>query len=127
MALFSKKTKEKDTEKETSKKIEEKVSNNSGLGKDFSKIIKKPRITEKGAIVADRDNVYTFNVDKEATKIEIKKAIEKIYKVIPTKVAIAKIPSKKVRVRGQRSKNGVKGGGKKAYVYLKKGDKIEFV
>jgi large subunit ribosomal protein L23 len=89
--------------------------------------LQKPRITEKAAIVADKDNVYTFNIAPDATKLDVKKAIEKIYKVAPIKVAITKIPTKKVQVRGQRGKFGSKNGGKKAYVYLKKGDKIDFV
>jgi len=44
--------------------------------------------------------------------------------VKPEKVRVAAIPAKKVFVRG---KKGVKSGGKKAYVYLKKGDKIELI
>ncbi|MCX6757817.1 MAG: 50S ribosomal protein L23 [Candidatus Nomurabacteria bacterium] len=84
--------------------------------------IKKPRITEKVAILAEK-NMYTFEVSAGATKNEIKKDIFALYKVKPTKVNILNIPKKKVIVRG---KMGVKNGGKKAVVYLKKGDKIEF-
>ena len=43
---------------------------------------------------------------------------------MPTRVNIAKIPSKRTLSRGKR---GVKKGGKKAYVYLKEGDKIELI
>jgi large subunit ribosomal protein L23 len=95
--------------------------------RDLTWVLKAPRITEKGAIIAESNSVYTFVVDKNANKIDVKRAIELIYKVKPLKIAIAKIPTKKVQVRGQRGKFGNKGGGKKAYVYLKKGDKIEFV
>lgn len=95
--------------------------------RDLSSIIVRPRITEKGAILASEANTYVFDVAKTATKSEIKSAIAQIYKVTPEKVTTAKVPSKSVRVRGARRKTGVKTGGKKAYIYLKKGDKIDFV
>lgn len=81
------------------------------------------RITEKSALSADK-NQYTFNVDNNANKNEIKKAIKTLYKVTPVKVSIVKVSGKKV-MRGGVS--GFKSGGKKAVVHLKKGDKIEFV
>ena len=86
-------------------------------------IIVKPRITEKTALLSDK-NVYTFQVAQDATKNEISKEIERIYKVKPVKVNIAKTAAKIVFVRG---KKGKKAAIKKAYVYLKKGDKISFV
>ena len=49
-------------------------------------------------------------------------AIKAFYKVTPEKINIVRNPSKTVFVRG---KKGVKSGVKKAYVYLKEGDKIE--
>jgi large subunit ribosomal protein L23 len=86
-------------------------------------IIKNPRITEKASVNFD-NNVYTFDVLPGANKTEIKKAIFQIYKVKPTQVNILPIPYKKSMSRGRA---GTRGGGKKALVYLKKGDKIEFV
>ncbi|MCX6753428.1 MAG: 50S ribosomal protein L23 [Candidatus Nomurabacteria bacterium] len=87
------------------------------------KIIKNPRVTEKVATLADK-NIYTFDVSSTVTKNEIKKDFEKKYKVKPVKVNITKIQEKIVMRRGRK---GIKSGGKKAVVYLKKGDKIEFV
>jgi len=87
------------------------------------KLIKKPRITEKASFHAEQ-NVYTFDVEQSANKTEIKKAIFKLYKVKPVKVNILQVPDKQVFARG---KAGVKSGGKKALVYLKKEDKIEFI
>lgn len=139
MALFGKKknTEEKEVVKETVKKTSTKKKTSktsSGSAKpakiskrDLSWVLRGPRVTEKGAIVAEASNAYTFNIHPDANKTDVKSAIETIYKVVPTKVAIAKVPSKKVQVRGKRGKLGVKSGGKKAYVYLKKGDRIEFV
>lgn len=89
-----------------------------------NKVLLKPRITEKAALGADKSGVYVFNVAKSATRKSVAASVRDSYKVIPVKVHIAAVPSKRVFVRG---KWGVKGGGKKAYVYLKKGDKIEIV
>ncbi|MBI3888232.1 50S ribosomal protein L23 [Candidatus Nomurabacteria bacterium] len=86
-------------------------------------IIKNPRVTEKASFAAEQ-NVYTFEVSKSANKTELKKAIFTLYKVHPVKVNILNIPKKNVM---QKGKAGVRGGGRKALVYLKKGDKIEFI
>ena len=83
-------------------------------------LIKGARITEKAALAAER-GAYTFNVEDNANKSEIKKAIKLIYGVTPLRVTITQITEKKVVRRG---KTGTKKGGKKAVVYLKKGDKI---
>ena len=87
------------------------------------KIIKNPRITEKASFNAEQ-NVYTFDVTENANKTEIKKAIFSLYKVHPMKVNILRVQDKQVMSKG---KKGVKSGGKKALVYLKKEDKIEFI
>lgn len=89
----------------------------------FNNVILRPRVTEKSSERAEK-NVYVFEVSPRATKNEVSKAMQSIYKVKPVMVNIAKIPSKKVFVRG---KWGVKSGGKKAFVYLKESDKIEII
>ncbi len=88
-----------------------------------TQIIKNPRITEKASFASEQ-NVYTFDISSGANKGEIKKVIFALYKVKPVKVNVLAVPRKKINARG---KEGVKGGGRKALVYLKKGDKIEFV
>jgi large subunit ribosomal protein L23 len=96
--------------------------------KDVSWVLVKPRITEKSTITPEKVNAYVFEINKDATSIDVKAAIYAVYKVAPVKVNITKIPTKEVsRQRRGASKKGFKQGGKKAYVYLKKGDKIEFV
>ena len=87
-------------------------------------IIKKPRITEKSGLQAEGFGVYTFEVTKKANKKSIAKAVKELYKVTPVKVNIINLPAKKVFSRG---KKGSVSGVKKAIVFLKKGDKIEFV
>ncbi len=87
----------------------------------YAHTLVSPRITEKANDLALR-NVHAFIVDDKATKHDVGAAVKAFYNVKPIKVAIVRNPAKKVIVRG---KYGVKGGVKKAYVYLKKGDKIE--
>ncbi len=87
-------------------------------------IIKKPRITEKSGLKAEQESVYTFEVTTKANKKNVAKAVKELYKVTPVKVNITNLPAKKIFSRG---KFGRKTGVKKAVVYLKKGDKIEFV
>lgn len=88
-------------------------------------ILIQPRITEKATNKAET-GVYVFEVATNSTKKEIGSAVKHYYNVTPIKVNIVKIPSKKVSSRTTRKK-GIKAGGKKAYVYLKKGDKIEII
>ncbi len=85
--------------------------------------IKNPRITEKASLMQEQ-NVYSFNVSNSANKNEISRAIFELYKVKPVKVNILAVPRKAATYRG---KPGTKGGGKKALVYLKQGDKIDFI
>ena len=82
-----------------------------------------PRITEKGAYLSEK-GVYVFNVSKDANKGEVMAAIKAIYKVTPMSVRMAAVPSKRVFTRGT-NRFGKTASGKKAYVYLKKGEKIE--
>jgi large subunit ribosomal protein L23 len=85
--------------------------------------ILKPRVTEKAGMLAEK-GVYTFEVQKTANSQEISAAIKAAYKVTPTKISIAPIKSKAMFSRGR---SGRTVSGKKAYVYLAKGDKIEFI
>jgi ribosomal protein L23 len=68
--------------------------------------------------------VYVFQVLGTGNKKSIAQAITAQYKVTPVKVSIVRIPAKETFVRGKR---GMKAGYKKAYIYLKKGDKIEII
>ena len=97
--------------------------NTAIMPKSFSHVLIRPRITEKATMLGEK-NVYTFDVAREANKITVALAIKALYGVTPFRVNMVKVKSKSVIIRG---KKGVKGGGKKALVFLKKGDKIEFV
>lgn len=86
-------------------------------------ILLSPRITEKGAYLAQL-GAYVFNVRHDATKSAVASAVREVYKVTPRKVTLVAIPRKVVMTRGTNRK-GKTAGGKKAYVFLKKGEKIE--
>jgi large subunit ribosomal protein L23 len=87
-----------------------------------SSVIIRPRVTEKSHTLAEDSNVYVFNVRQGATKGMVKEAVKELYKISPVKVSIMPIPKKSRFVRGRK---GTSGGGRKAYVYVKKGEKLD--
>jgi large subunit ribosomal protein L23 len=124
MAIFgSKKNTDQKKRVEAKKETAPTVVSEKNNVIDLSHVIVRPRITEKASVGAEK-SVYTFDVSKRSTKATIAAAVKELYNVTPIKVAVVAIPSKEVFIRG---KWGVKKGGKKAYVYLKKGETIEFV
>jgi large subunit ribosomal protein L23 len=108
--------------REPKKKME--VVSGASKGTVNPLILKSPRITEKATELAAR-NVYVFNVLPRANKHEVAKAIENVYGVIPERVRMLTIRGKKVS--GRQGLGGKTAGGKKAYVFLKEGDTIDFV
>jgi len=92
---------------------------------DLSWVLTSPRLSEKAMMATDR-NVYVFNVSPRANKKQIAEAIKMKYDVVPEKIRVTKIARKAVR-NPRTGIPGVKGGGKKAYVYLKEGDSINVV
>lgn len=90
----------------------------------FASLIIRPVITEKGTRMAGENNCYAFEISPRANKIALKRAIEEIYGVRPLKINIINKKGKKVRYG--RSQGRTKRT-KKALVFLKKGDSIEFV
>lgn len=95
------------------------------MATDLSKVLLRPRITEKATDVT-ANKTYVFEIAVKATKRDVSKAVEHYYKVKPIKVNMVKIPSKKRKNKNQRT-FGHSSVGKKAYVFLKEGDSIEFV
>ena len=86
--------------------------------------ILRPHITEKAGLAAQQNNVYTFQVAKDANKPTIARAVFSLYKVKPIKIAVINLPAKSVFVKGRW---GTASGTRKAMVTLKKGDVINFV
>lgn len=84
-------------------------------------VILRPIVAEKGGFL-EKQGKYLFKVAENVNKVEIKKAIEKLYKVKVEKVHILNMPSK---FRQVGKHEGRRPGFKKAIVTLKHGDKIE--
>lgn len=90
-------------------------------------IILKPIVTEKMTVLGEKLNRYGFFVDRDANKIEIKEAVEKLYGVVVKDVNTLNYHGKK---KSRYTKEGLIRGRanhfKKAYVALAGEDKIDF-
>lgn len=86
-------------------------------------LIIKPIITEKTTLMR-KDSVYVLSVDRDATKIDIKRAVENLFKVNVVSVNTTKVMGK---VRRAGKSEGKTASWKKAYVRLKSGQKIEMI
>lgn len=122
MALFGKKEKA-EVKKSTEKVATQKMSEYQPV--HVASTIIKPRITEKAMLLTDK-NVYTFEVRKGATKFEVRDAVKALYNVTPVKVNIV-IKAPRHYMSRARGRKAMEHGSRKAYVYLKKGDRIELV
>ncbi len=86
-------------------------------------VIKRPLVTEKTTLEKDAKNIIAFEIDKNANKIEVKEAVEKIFKVGVVEVKTVNVAGKKKRL----GKNiGKRSNWKKAYVTLTEGSKVDF-
>ena len=88
------------------------------------KIILGPHISEKVSVLGDDENQYAFKVLKDATKGEVKKAVEELFQVTVTDVSVLNVKGKVKRTaRGfSRKKNW-----KKAYVSVQEGQEIDYM
>lgn len=84
-------------------------------------IIRRPIITEKSALLAEKA-VYTFEVAKDANKVEIKKAIEEIFNVKVVAIRTVNVHKKAKRMSRYE---GFKAAYKKAIVRLEPGQTIK--
>ena len=84
-------------------------------------VIRRPLITEKGLQVKETESTLVFDVAPEASKTEVKQAVEALFKVKVENVRTANVLGKERR-RGKFS--GYKPDWKKAYVRLKSGEKM---
>jgi len=82
-----------------------------------------PHVSEKAAIVADASNQYVFKVAINASKSEIKKSVEQLFKV-----KVSDVNTLKVKGKVKRNRHGftTKSTWKKAYVRLEQGQDIDF-
>lgn len=87
------------------------------------KILLGAHISEKATVIADAANQFAFKVARDATRPEIKEAVEKIYSVVVKNVTVLNVKGKV-----KRNARGVsrKPSWKKAYVRLEEGHDIDF-
>ena len=86
-------------------------------------VIKKPLITEKTSLGKDENNMVAFVVDRDATKIEIRQAVEKFFKAQVKDVNTITVAGKRKRFGRHEGKRS---NWKKAYVTLKEGSSVDF-
>ncbi len=92
--------------------------------KDSRKVIKRIQVTEKGNLLAE-DRKYLFKVERDANKVEIKRAVEQLFDVTVTKVNTMNYEGKKKRMR--TIKYGKRPDWKRAVVTLAEDNKIDLV
>lgn len=90
---------------------------------DMYQVIKKPLITEKGTLLKEKMNKISLRVDKKANKIEIRKAVEVLFKTEVVDVQTMNVRGKKRRMGRSVGKRP---DWKKAVVTLAPGKTIEF-
>jgi len=87
-------------------------------------VLKRPLLTEKGTDQKEALNKYFFEIDRSANKIQVKKAVEKIFSVKVDAVHTMNVKGKATRVGRSFGKRA---DWKKAVVTLKAGEKIEII
>jgi large subunit ribosomal protein L23 len=91
--------------------------------KGLRDVIRAPLISEKGSLLTEGANQVLFKVRPDANKIEIKRAVESLFKVKVERVRVARYLGK---IRRIGRSMGRRSDWKKAYVTLREGDKIDF-
>ncbi|ART80662.1 50S ribosomal protein L23 [Oceanisphaera avium] len=88
------------------------------------KVLKAPHVSEKSTMVAEKTNTIVFKVAMDATKAEVKAAVEKLFEV-----EVKDVRSLVVKGKTKRSGNrtGRRSDWKKAYVTLQEGQDIDFI
>lgn len=87
------------------------------------KVLRAPHISEKATLAAENGNTIVFKVAKDATKREIKAAVQKLFDV-EVKSVNTLIAKGKTKRQGMRQ--GRRSDWKKAYVTLKEGQELDF-
>ncbi|MGD0961278.1 MAG: 50S ribosomal protein L23 [Methylomonas sp.] len=89
----------------------------------LANVLQAPIITEKTANATDHSNQYVFRVTQSATKLQIKKAVELMFKVEVESVRVLNVKGK---IKRFGRSLGKRSDWKKAYVKLQSGHSIEF-
>ena len=87
-------------------------------------VLLAPHVSEKSTRVADSSNQVVFRVRTDARKIEIRRAVEKLFNVEVRSVQVTNVKGKR---KGMGRRPGRRSDWKKAYVRLKEGHDIDFL
>lgn len=87
-------------------------------------ILRAPHVSEKSSLIGELNNQYTFKVAKDATKPEIKTAVEKLFDVIVLDLQVLNVKGKTKRNVGGKIRRCP--SWKKVYVRLEEGHEIDF-
>lgn len=90
--------------------------------KDPRDIVKRPLLTEKAVGMREKENKYCFEVSRDANRIEIKSAVEELFKV---KVLSVRVMNRRGKKRRMGRYEGKRPDARKAICKLREGDKIE--
>ncbi len=86
-------------------------------------VLVEPRMSEKATRIADKHNQYLFKVLNDATKPEIKAAVEQLFSVQVVAVRVLNVGA---RAKAFKGRIGARQAWKKAYITLKQGFSIDF-
>lgn len=87
---------------------------------ELLELVRKPHITEKSTRLKEEQHTLCFRVSPNATKVDVRRAVERIFSVKVAAVRVLKVHGKEKRNRGYR---GYRPDWRKAYVKLKPGEK----
>lgn len=99
------------------------MNQNPGFELEPYKVVLRPLVTEKGTHLSERDNAYTFEVHPQATKTDIKGAVEQLWDVRVVKV---RTQNRVGKPRRHKMRVGKTKAWKKAIVLLHEEDRIAF-
>jgi large subunit ribosomal protein L23 len=87
-------------------------------------VLRAPIVSEKTSRIQEKSNQYAFEIASTATKNDVKKAVEELFKVNVTSVNVVNVKGKTKAFRGRL---GVRGALRKAYISLQDGQSIDVV
>ena len=87
-------------------------------------VISAPHVSEKSAVIGELNNQYTFKVANDATKPEIKIAVEELFGVSVVDIQVLNVKGKTKRNAAGKTRR--RSNWKKAYVRIEEGQEIEF-
>lgn len=107
----------------TTKKQANQIEQIKGVKLEPHQVIIRPLVTEKGVHRAARNNQYAFEIHPQATKTDVRRAVEELFEVKVDKVLTQ---NRRGKTRRYRHRHGVTSSWKKAVVILSPEHRIDF-